>query len=1719
MSSPSSSLFRLRLTHISVHMDEPPSQLAFLRQQVISPLLPTGETFDKLPVIRIYGATERGQRVAANVWGAFPYVYVPWPEGERIEVENVQRYIKKLGKSLNTAMSVSFQRAESTNGKKGKGKPKPNQNQYIAYIALIKAIPFYGYHVGYKYYLKIYYLNPKFRMRLMSILKSGRISLLHSASEGGGGTSKRHEQEVCEAHLPFELQWMVDFNLYGCGWMDVGDGAKLREPLPADEVYEGCPPSSFPLYTDATTPTPLRSRNPLSPSTSSTLEIDIHVSHILNRGLLAEREVHHDFGEYLTRNDDDGWAAKWREEKLVTSVRELWIEEGERRKVRGEDGSGSWGKRVAEEERPNATKPFISPSPHFVNAFHSLAQQSLAAYKQVNGMTTSPAFHDFLKPLVFEKSIPTAFQSVSSTWPEQWEKDRKEGCIWGIWGEGGWMGDGVELEAAKRRIDVARVEADEEDEEEMRQLEWFGTQAAGLWMKEGEDVEREDREGTAAAEKEWRRLQGDVEEEQVEEDKQAEVVGGDEGYPKRYERKIKQDTPLEDIRPEPKEQLKQQTPPSPEAPPVTPVKEKNDEEQSSPTVTSPFKAPHQNYFQPTRKRSSPLKSMSNMTSSSPMALGFQSDRVAVKDGNKRFGTQEQLDGFGRKKEGRLDRLLALARDDLQELAPLEPTLEPTLVIPEQQEDASGVVIPMSLAPESGRPRKVVRIMEPPSSTLSSEWSSQGAIKQVRTFGRLGKKSFQYSALPPPASHLLTTLESHKIRRKEYRNAFYGDEKDVPSREIEFGGHRFKIPGDGLKWLKEFEHAGGMNEPKCSPKKKKKPIGIKRWEFAKSPPTLTSLRAATRQKSLGPYFIPGKELAMETEWLLASQVVGPTQANAPKFSPLKGDENNRLQQHMGVLVVELHVETRGTLLPDPSEDEMRAIFYCYQTEAGFGEEANGLTTGCIAVSSPNLDLTNIALKNLIVVDNETELVNEFIDKMKEFDPEVVTGYEIQTMSWGYLMLRGKELGFNLVWELGRAQTNAVGRHASVTEDRWGYTHGSTLKIDGRHCLPLWRILRSDVALTRYTFENTAYHVLHKRVPKYSYAHLTQWYHSEEMEKVMRVFDYYLQKVNMVIEMLDEAEIVTRNAEFARIFGVDFLSVLNRGSQFKVESVMSRIVKPESFIMISPSREDVGKQNAAECIPLIMEPQSAFYKGPLVVLDFQSLYPSVMIAYNYCYSTCLGRTAVFKGKSKLGSTEINPPPGLLSLLRDDVNISPNGMIFVKSHVRKSLLSKMLSEILDTRVMVKGAMKAIKDDRAFLKMMNARQLGLKYIANVTYGYTSATFSGRMPCVEIADAIVQTGRDTLERSLSVIEGTPEWGAQVVYGDTDSLFVYLPGKTKEDALRIGNEIADHITSLNPYPVKLKFEKVYLPSILLAKKRYVGFKYESLQDTEPGFDAKGLEVIRRDGTPALQKMEEAAIKILFRTSDLSQVKAYVQSQWARFMAGELSPLDFFFAKEVRLGTYSENGVPPPGAVVASRKMQADPRAEPLFYERVPYIIAQSDVGNRQVDRALAPDEFMADRRNMVDINYYINNHFIKPLARLFNLVGADVESWWKDMPKQKRAIAGSEGDNSGRIKIDEHFVSSRCVVCEADAQTITNGLCQECASDPSAASFTLLNRLQRSTKRFEDIKSICRSCSRLPAQAEVACVNYDCPVFYSRKRAGWKVDEVTKHLQKTELTF
>ena len=139
---------------------------------------------------------------------------------------------------------------------------------------------------------------------------------------------------------------------------------------------------------------------------------------------------------------------------------------------------------------------------------------------------------------------------------------------------------------------------------------------------------------------------------------------------------------------------------------------------------------------------------------------------------------------------------------------------------------------------------------------------------------------------------------------------------------------------------------------------------------------------------------------------------------------------------------------------------------------------------------------------------------------------------------------------------------------------------------------------------------------------------------------------------------------------------------------------------------------------------MEPLANMYHSPVIVLDFQSLYPSIMMAYNICYSTCLGRIAPFKGTYKLGFTDYTPDEHTLRALRDDVYLLPTGLAFVKPHIREGVLPRMLREVLSARVMTKHTLRVMHMHRGMQKRLQAQQLALKLLANVTYGYCGATF-----------------------------------------------------------------------------------------------------------------------------------------------------------------------------------------------------------------------------------------------------------------------------------------------------------------------------------------------------------------------------------------------------------
>lgn len=835
------------------------------------------------------------------------------------------------------------------------------------------------------------------------------------------------------------------------------------------------------------------------------------------------------------------------------------------------------------------------------------------------------------------------------------------------------------------------------------------------------------------------------------------------------------------------------------------------------------------------------------------------------------------------------------------------------------------------------------------------------------------------------------------------------------------------------------------------------------------------------------------------------------------------------QQLTILSIEVQAESRGDLRPDPRFDAVRIVVLVFQEDDDFRSDTHVLLH-CNG-ESVQRDLDGVSECKVLTFSEERQVFVHFIKMIKSFDPDIFMGWDIQGGSLGFLAERAAYLGIGLLNKISRtpSEGNIASRDseggklsdifseavaddpmfhedAAIIDDEWGRTHASGVHVGGRIVLNIWRLMRGEVKLNLYTFEAVAEAVLRRKFPYIPNKVLTNWVLSGPGRARYRCIEYFLERAKLNLQIMNQLDVVNRTSELARIFGIDFFSVLSRGSQYRVESMFLRLAHAQNYVAISPGNQQVASQPAMECIPLVMEPKSGFYADPVVILDFQSLYPSMIIAYNLCFCTCLGKVTSTKANI-LGVSSYSPDKNVMHNLKDEILLTPNGVMYVPPRVRKGVLPRLLEEILDTRIMVKTAMKKLAPGQQVLhRIFNARQLALKLIANVTYGYTAAGFSGRMPCAELADSIVQCARRTLENAISFVNTNHRWNAKVIYGDTDSMFVLLEGRSVEEAFRIGHEIASEVTAMNPNPVTLRMEKVYHSCFLLTKKRYVGYSYEKVDQSKPVFDAKGIETVRRDTCGAVSKIMERSLRVFFEYKDIEKVKSYLVRQWKKIISGRVSLQDFVFAKEVRLGTYSAQASSlPPAAIVATKAMRVDPRAEPRYAERVPYVVVHGEPGARLADVVLDPlDVLSIDSPYRLNDIYYIKKQIIPALQRVFGLVRADLNQWFSDMPRTEREAAGKRhlfSANAHRTRIDYYYLSKHCIICGELIQA-SSYVCQNCSRNEAVVAAALTGRTSILERNIQHLAAICRHCGGGDwlVESGVKCTSLACSVFYERRK-------------------
>ena len=434
-------------------------------------------------------------------------------------------------------------------------------------------------------------------------------------------------------------------------------------------------------------------------------------------------------------------------------------------------------------------------------------------------------------------------------------------------------------------------------------------------------------------------------------------------------------------------------------------------------------------------------------------------------------------------------------------------------------------------------------------------------------------------------------------------------------------------------------------------------------------------------------------------------------------------------------------------------------------------------------------------------------------------------------------------------------------------------------------------------------------------------------------------------------------------------------------------------------------------------IVLKPKPGIYIGePITVLDFSSLYPSEMIASNLSHDSHCENDYWLGDKGaeriiELGHTYKDITYDVFGWIDPDNHNKGKHKIgetterFVQyADGRKGLLPTILRKLLGARKATKKLMKAEPDPFKAV-ILDGLQLAYKVTANSLYGQTGARTS-KIYKKSIAASTTAGGRRCIYRAKDyVLKNNP--GCDVVYGDTDSVFVKFnlvyddgtyPTGYKEKIQRsmdVGLAIQQKLKDDKYFdpPHDLEYEKVFDPLMLITKKRYGGEKYE-FDINNSKFTSMGIVLKRRDNAPILKYVYQGVMNMIMKERNIIKAVEFVK-QGCRDLLDDKFDLNMFVISKT-LRDYYKDPESIAHKVLADRMAERDPGNKPASNERIPYAYIQVEqkkgVDLLQGDK-IEHINYIRENKCKIDYLTYLNNQLLKPICQVFELVVEQIKGY------------------------------------------------------------------------------------------------------------------------------
>jgi DNA polymerase delta subunit 1 len=492
----------------------------------------------------------------------------------------------------------------------------------------------------------------------------------------------------------------------------------------------------------------------------------------------------------------------------------------------------------------------------------------------------------------------------------------------------------------------------------------------------------------------------------------------------------------------------------------------------------------------------------------------------------------------------------------------------------------------------------------------------------------------------------------------------------------------------------------------------------------------------------------------------------------------------------------------------------------------------------------------------------------------------------------------------------------------------------------------------------------------------------------------VAKYCIQDCDLVLTLMAKLDTLVNARGMADVCYVPIQYIFLRGQGIKIYSaVVYNASKRNQIIMTQEGLEGDSSYEGA----IVLPPKIGMYLDqPIPVLDFNSLYPSNMIAFNLSPDT-LVYVKTYNATGKKIRQE--GPDGFPGFTIDEIGYDtydddkkPSGRVvcgFAQPNEDPNsigVLPLTLDILLKKRKETRKIMESLEDESQ-KAVLNGLQLAYKTVANSVYGQCGSRTSP-IRRIEVAACTTAAGRDRIQFAKNIVE--TEFGGEVIYGDTDSIFIKFPTTDLSESIRLGQESAKRITSLCRKAHKIEYEKTFFPFILFCRKRYVGMMYED-DINKCKRKTMGVALKRRDNAPIVKDIFGGALDILMEKRSIVPAQTFVKDMLIQVLQNKLPLEKYIITKQLR-DDYKNPGQIA-HRVLADRMETRDAGNAPQVGDRLAYIYVANRKDEKKQGDKIEHIDYVREKGLKPDTEFYIQHQIQNPVAQLFALAIENLEGY------------------------------------------------------------------------------------------------------------------------------